>query len=125
MSKKLFAAWAKFDPNCPFEFMVEEIEIAHIYGNGVIETKRPCFVNASYSTRLFGEYGSAPLDKELVFPNGAAYYSLDKAKCVAFLKKKRSELQIYAENLIQKLNECEIIGVNDHDFLDKKCTSVH
>lgn len=31
MSKKLFAAWAKFDPNCPFEFMVEEIEIAHIY----------------------------------------------------------------------------------------------
>lgn len=50
MSKKLFVAWAKFDPNCPFEFVVEEIEIARIYGNGVIETKYKCFVNASYST---------------------------------------------------------------------------
>lgn len=76
MSKKIFAAWAKFNHNCPFEFVVEEKEIAHIYGNGVIETKRPCFVSASYSTKLFGECGSAPLDKKLAFPSGAAYYSI-------------------------------------------------
>lgn len=117
MNEKLFAAWAKVDPNCPFEFVVVEIEIAHIYGNGVIETKRPCFVSASYRTKLFGECGSAPLDKELAFPSGAAYYSLDKAKCVAFLKKKRSGLRTYAENFIQKLNESEIIGENDHDCI--------
>ncbi len=117
MSKKLFVAWAKFDPNCPFEFVVEEIEIARIYGNGVIETKYKCFVNASYSTKLFGECGSAPLDKELTFQSGAAYYSLDKGKCVAFLKKKRSELTTYAENLLQKLNESTIVGENDYDCI--------
>lgn len=114
---KLYAAWAKTDDKSPFEFIVSEIEIANVYGNGTIETKFPCCVSTSYSTKLFGEYGSAPLEKELDFPNGAAYYSLNKKKCINFLEKKRYELKKYAENLLNKLNEAKIVEGEDYDSI--------
>lgn len=50
----LYSGFVKINPDEPFRFELDEIEIKRIYPNGTIETKIPYFISSINSTYYFG-----------------------------------------------------------------------
>lgn len=106
----LYSGFVKINPDEPFRFEVEEMEIKKIYQDGTIETRHPYFISSINSTYYFGGRSGETLGKVFkITDHMSVIYSTSKQECMDFVIGKRKEVSEMEENLLKRLNQSKII----------------
>lgn len=115
----LYSGFVKINPDEPFRFEVDELEVEEIYKDGTIETKRPYFISRMNSTYYFGGNSGERLNRVFeITDRMGIIYSTDKQKCMDFVTDKRKEVKEMADNLLKNLNQSKVEDLTER-FCDE------
>lgn len=105
----LYYGFVKINPDEPFRFEVEEVEIKEVYQDGTIETKELYFISSLNCTHYFGGCSGERLGKVLkIKDHMSIIYSTNKQECIDFVIAKRKEVSEMADNLLKRLNQSKV-----------------
>lgn len=119
-STRLYSGFVKINPDEPFRFELDELEIEKVHSDGMIETKCPYFTSSTYSSYYFGGNSGSKLNVEYKITDYILIlYSTDKNQCSMFLARKRLELESLIEKMRERFRESKIeINVADIKDID-------
>ena len=106
--RKLYAAFVQVDIEQPFIYRLSEEPIKQEFPDGTLETENFLLVTDGHYTKIFGT-SDAPLDTPFVYnQNIMVYYSLKEENAIQFLKKRRMDMESFANLLSKRLGEIKI-----------------
>ena len=116
--KHLYYAFVKINPDEPFRFELDEMEIEKVYPDGTIETKRPYFTSIISSTCYFGGNSVNKLGIEYKISDYYfILYSDNRNECCMFLERKRLEVESMINKMWMRFRESKI-EMLDRNFVE-------
>lgn len=118
--KHLYSAFVKINPDEPFRFELDEMEIEKVYPDGTIETKRSYFTSSISSTCYFGGTSGNKLGVEYKISDYCfILYSDNRNDCCMFLERKRMEVESMINKMWRRFRESKI-EMRDKNFVELK-----
>lgn len=114
----LYSAFIEINPDKPFRFELDEIEIEKVHPDGMIETKCPYFTSSTYSSYYFGGNSGSKLDVPYKISDYILIlYSTNKNVCRDFFNKKRLEIEDMISTTQKRLRESSVKENLSQDYI--------
>lgn len=105
---RFFSAYVITNPDRPFKFEIEELEIKNVFPDGTIELKNPYFYCKNDSTYYFGGSSGHRINEECNLTYGMALYSTNELDCKDFISRKMREMDEQWRKIYKRLKESRV-----------------